>query len=305
MEALLASAFLAVSYHHVWFSQNARGYTGLAFWAVLATYFLLRGIQTGRRGPYIAYAIAAALGVYTHLTMAFLLAAHVLILGGLLFADRKKFDLRKWKYPLQAFALAGALTLLLYAPILTQVQNFFLHKPSAMRAVSTPAWAMREMLRVLSLGLGTWVVLAGAALFAIGGAWSYYQQSGLVFALFALPVVVTAGGAFLARGTMYPRFYFFLIGFAVVILMRGLFVVPRWIAGRAHAPLTAVLAMILLAGSGYSLTRNYKYPKQDFEGAMQIYRFSGEAGRHGCHGGRRNLSVQAILRQALGRHRNR
>ena len=28
-EALLAAAFLTVSYHHVWFSQNARGYTAL------------------------------------------------------------------------------------------------------------------------------------------------------------------------------------------------------------------------------------------------------------------------------------
>ena len=79
IEALLSAALLAVSYHHVWFSQNARGYTALAFWAILSTFFLLRGIQSGRRGPYVAYAVAASLGVYTHLTMVFLVVSHLFI----------------------------------------------------------------------------------------------------------------------------------------------------------------------------------------------------------------------------------
>src|ERR1700722_3990635 len=33
-EALLASALMAINYQHIWFSQNARGYTGMAFWAL-------------------------------------------------------------------------------------------------------------------------------------------------------------------------------------------------------------------------------------------------------------------------------
>ena len=37
-EALLATAIMTVSYHHVWFSQNARGYTALLFFATLATW---------------------------------------------------------------------------------------------------------------------------------------------------------------------------------------------------------------------------------------------------------------------------
>src|SRR5262245_1847272 len=41
-EALLTAALLTVSYHHIWFSQNARGYTGLLFWALLASGFFLR-----------------------------------------------------------------------------------------------------------------------------------------------------------------------------------------------------------------------------------------------------------------------
>ena len=216
IQALFAAAILAVSYHHIWFSQNARGYSTLAFWTLLATYFLLKGMHTGRTAPYLWYGVAAALGVYTHLTMMFVVASHALICAAATMSGS-----RRWKAPLSGFLLAGGLILLLYSPILFQVQNFF-HHPSKMKAVSTPLWAVFETLRGLSIGLGTQGVLIGAAVVVACGAWSYFKESRVVFALFALPAVLTALGAVLSRGTMYPRFYFSLIGFAVLILVRGL-----------------------------------------------------------------------------------
>ena len=276
IEALVASALLAVSYHHVWFSQNARGYTALAFWTMLSTYFLLRGIRTQRRGPFLWYAVAAALGVYTHLTMAFLVASHVLVCTGIAVEDWKK-GRQSWKFPLQGFLATGGLCLVFYAPIVLQVQNWFFKRPSGMRGVSTPLWAFTEILRGLTLGLGTEGMLVAAALVVFCGVWSYLKQSRLVFALFVLPGVVTALGAVLARGTMYPRFYFFLIGFAVLILVRGIFVIPQWITARSRPfdPrvrlwLTAVLVGVLLTGSAFSLVRNYRYPKQDYDGAIRF-----------------------------------
>jgi len=276
LEALLAAALLTISYHHVWFSQNARGYTMLAFWTLLATYFLLCGIQTARRAPYLAYGVIVGLGVYTHLTMMFLVVSHLLICAGVILTGwRKGAGSRSWQYPLQGFMLAGAITLLLYAPILTQVQTFFMHKPSRMTAVSTPLWALWETFRGLTLGFGTTAVLFGAAVLVAFGAWSYFKQNRLAFALFALPGVITALGAVAARGTMYPRFYFSMIGFAILILIRGVIALPEWIGARTRSPrlraaLTAVLATGLLAASGYSLLRNYRYPKQDFESALHF-----------------------------------
>lgn len=289
VEALLSAALLAVSYHHVWFSQNARGYSALAFWTLMSTFFLLKALRTGRRGPYFAYAVVAALGVYTHLTMLFLVASHVLICSGVALADWKQGLRPQWKFPLQAFFVAGGLSLLLYAPVLMQVRNYFVNRPVWMKRVSTPQWAFWETLRGLVAGLGTEGILVAAALVVAVGAWSYFRQDRVVFALFALPGVLTALGAVLARGTMYPRFYFFLIGFAVLILVRGVMVTPEWIAAqwarrsgarefesrrfgamRPRPALTAVLATILLGASAFSLARNYKYPKQDYEGAIQF-----------------------------------
>jgi 4-amino-4-deoxy-L-arabinose transferase-like glycosyltransferase len=46
-EALLASLLLTAAYHHVWFSQNARGCSALAFFTMLSSWPLLRGLQIG------------------------------------------------------------------------------------------------------------------------------------------------------------------------------------------------------------------------------------------------------------------
>jgi mannosyltransferase len=305
-EALAASAFLAVSYHHVWFSQNARGYSGLALFAILTTYFLLRGYQTNRRGFYIAWSVAAALGVYTHLTMAFPLAAQVAVMGALALADWKTgVEIKRWKYPLHALGLAILLALLFYVPILVQMRQFFQHQ-SHLQNVSTPGWAIQELLRGLALGFSTWAALAVAAIFALFGAWSYWRQDKVLFSLLVLPAFFMAAGTLLAGRTMYPRFYFPLIGFGVMILMRGLFAIPAVLNERVRrkrtanalcaikemrtanalcaikemrtanalcastSPATAVLVALLLAASSVSLVRNYRYPKQDFEGAMHF-----------------------------------
>jgi len=281
-EALIAAALLTVSYHHVWFSQNARGYTTLAFWALLSTMFLLEGIRTGRRRSYVLYAVAASLGIYTHLTMTFLVASHGVICAANAAIDWKKgLSLVKWRRAIEAFVLTAVMTLLFYAPILTQVLHFFVRHPSSMVAVSTPRWAMLEALRGLTLGLGSVGILVLAALIVFCGAWSYYRESRLVFSLFVFPVALTAIGAILGRGTMYPRFYFSLIGFAILFVVRGLVVFPRWLLARLPEGsaganirlargLSTALATILIVGSAFSLVRNYRYPKQDFESAIRF-----------------------------------
>lgn len=281
-EALLAAALLAVSYHHVWFSQNARGYTALAFFTLLSSWLLLRNLERPSVGGLFAYAVAGALGTYTHLTMVFVLVGHagVMAVRNLL----RDGNGRRWRdgaWPWSGLALAGLLTLICYAPILAQVQQFFLHRPSALKGVSTPAWAAGETIKGLMLGLGAGtgtlaalVVVAAALLFGAGVA-SYARRAPLALALFVAPGIATLVGALLARGTLYPRFFFALIGFGLLIGVRGTFAAAQWVAHRRAAPAahrdtqrigTAVIALLLVL-SAAALGFNYRYPKQDFVGA--------------------------------------
>ena len=117
-EALLASALLTVSYHHVWFSQNARGYTGMLLWTLLGTYFFIRGARTGGLRPWAAYGFVMALGTYTHLTMGFVAVGHGLVYLWLLATRARHLGRRPRSLlaPMAGFALAGLLALLLNAP---------------------------------------------------------------------------------------------------------------------------------------------------------------------------------------------
>ncbi|HEX4935269.1 MAG TPA: hypothetical protein VFV33_18930, partial [Gemmatimonadaceae bacterium] len=73
---------------------------------------------------------------------------------------------------------------------------------------------------------------------------------------------------------MYPRFFFFAIGPALLVVVRGAVVTCEWVAARLGRPSMALplanggVAVVALL-SAASLSFNYRYPKQDFEGAMR------------------------------------
>ncbi|MBV8844674.1 MAG: glycosyltransferase family 39 protein, partial [Bryobacterales bacterium] len=79
-EALLACALMTVSYHHIWFSQNARGYMGLLFFTLLATWLWLETIDRDNPRVWAGYVASIVLGFWIHMTILFVVAAHALIL---------------------------------------------------------------------------------------------------------------------------------------------------------------------------------------------------------------------------------
>lgn len=279
-EALFASLLLAVSYHHVWFSQNARGYTALAFFALLSSWLLLRGLRRGKPGDFVWYGVASALGAYTHLTMLFMVIAHALACALLLGLPRlDKSAWQRWRLPLTGFVLAAVFTLLLYAPLLLDVKQFFLKQPNPLE-VATPAWAATKLLLGLQIGVGTAVgALAGSCLF-LCGAWSYFRRSPFLLALFVLPGFITVAAAVALGRPIFPRFLFFLSGFGVLILVRGALVIGAWLTRKwkyvpdedSAAALGVALVAMMVVASAVSLAFDYRYPKQDFEGAATFVR---------------------------------
>jgi mannosyltransferase len=277
-EGLLAALLLAVSYHHVWFSQNARGYSALAFFVLLSSYLLLRGLRRGRGSDFAWYALSCALGAYTHLTMAFVVAGHAI--ACLVLFGRPTFDRRtwvRWRLPLMGFALALLITIALYAPLVLDVQQFYRNR-TLPPDVANPRWALRAALSGLELGAGSTLgALAAAALLACGLV-SYYRQSRALVALFVLPGLLTLAAVLALRQPIFPRFLFFLSGFAVLTVVRGALEIGAWLTrrlrpGTSAAPITAAgaaLVALMAVASAASLAFDYRYPKQDFAGAMNL-----------------------------------
>lgn len=275
-EALLASLLLAVSYHHVWFSQSARGYAALTLFAVLCSWLLLRGLRRNEPRDFIVYAVFAALGVYTHVSMVFLVASHALLCIiplGIPTTDRAQ--IARWKLPLLGFVLAGLFSLLLYSPVLLAVQESVVDKPAATKGAST-RWAFAELLKGLRIGLGSAAAVAGGGALFLAGLWSYFRQSRFLLGMFLLPGVLTIGAAVVLGRPVRPRFVVFLIGFGLLIVVRGAMEMARLaqrrraIGGSVVSPLGVGLVMAIALLSAASLRTNYRYPKQDFAGAMRF-----------------------------------
>ncbi|MEO6222678.1 MAG: glycosyltransferase family 39 protein [Vicinamibacterales bacterium] len=278
LEALLACVLLTTAYHHVWFSQNARGYSALACLTLLSSWLLMRGLRRGRTIDAVWYGLAAALGVYAHLTMMFLVVSHALLCGATVVVGRRNDLLRqRGRFAAMAFGLATVFTLLLYSPILLDVRQFFVTHPN-LDTPATPAWAVGELIRGLKVGLGAGLGAIVGGLFFAAGIRSYFKQSPFVLGVFVLPGVVTVGAALALGRPVFPRFVFFLIGFALLIAVRGALEIGGWV-GRRWTQTGPVLVLVMAAVSLISLVPNYRYPKQDFEGALRFvedHRAAGE-----------------------------
>jgi len=276
-EALFAFALMTISYHHIWFSQNARGYTGLMFFATLSTWLYLKALKQNRWREWLLYIAAVVLGMWTHLTMAFVIASQVLVW---LFLFFKGSDGRpEWRKPLAAFLLSVTLTLQLYALSLPEFFAVALHKGSLKSEWTNPIWMIAESIRGLRIGFLSipFVLIGGCLLFA--GWRNIFEQDRIAAILMVLPAFLGGFTMLVLGHNLWPRFFFFSMGFGVLILVSGAMELPRSVlkkfrkmkfrgklANRAGIVLISSVILVSLFG----VPRCYTLPKQDFTGARDF-----------------------------------
>lgn len=284
-EARLAAWLVALSYHHVWFSQNARGYTGILLCGWLGTALFLRARRGGAKELWLAYAVTLAMGMYTHLSAVFVFAAHgIIYLCDEVLALRRDKEHRFDAWPLAGYALGLLLVAQLYAPLLGQIVATFAEQSSsssgsaAITVWKNPLWTLVEIVRGLKLGTASIAVAAAGA--AIGGLGFFRiaRQKPLHAAVIALPPVLTLGVLVAIGFNIWPRYFLPNLAFAAIVGMRGIFASTDFLArvgGMAQvlrAPGTAAQAIALgvIALSATTLVQNYRFPKQDYIGARDF-----------------------------------
>lgn len=281
LETLLAAAFLTFSYHHVWFSQNARGYTGLLCWSILSSVFFIRALRDGRTRDWIGYAVTAALGVYTHLTMVFVVSGHFL---SFLLRVRRSGNRAVFRGLAFGFAGSVALTLLLYAPVLAEIRHGMGNTLTGVAQMwNSPLWTLRELLAGLSLGLSKATVLF-VGLIVIGvGALDYYRHERIVVELAVFGPAIGSAVSVALGHPIWPRFFLFAMGFFALLIFRGVLVLTRRGAALFRVPagripvLEATAGILLVAASASTVPRAWN-PKQDFEGALRYVQDSRQPG---------------------------
>jgi mannosyltransferase len=280
-EALFAAALMVINYQHIWFSQNARGYTGMVFWTLLASIFFIRCANNGRKSDCVMYGISAALGIYTHLMMAFVVVGHAILYAWLIWYRSKSTCRipRNSFLPLYGLVLAGTVSLALYAPVIPGIfaRTIGVAGTSVRSEWASPLWALKEMVHGLRNGAGGGLLaIIVGGLLLVTGLVSFWRSNRFVVGLMVLPGLVMAGAVLATSHNFWPRFFFFEIGFALLLLVRGAVVgsevAAKLLSGTGRLAFrfsTAVLVLMLLA-SVIPLRAEYLYPKQDYLSAMRF-----------------------------------
>ena len=280
--SLCVAILVAVSYHHIFFSQNARGYTAYLFFSVLSSGLLVKGLQEDRTRHWVLYVLTMFLNFASHLDSIFVFGSHVLVAvialvlvkrhGGSLLPLARRVGV--------VFAVTGALVLNLY---ITMAPQFYVYCKSVYRdpAVGFAPFSfefLRELIRGLSAGFGANLLLGLVPFMlvaAIGLVDLLRRQWALTLAL-TLPGFLTAFLLLVQRLDFSPRF--FLLGLplamlaavqgiysAVALLARNLGVTNRLVVPRV----ATILVLIGVAISLFSLRRYYLVPKQSYRASLQ------------------------------------
>lgn len=275
-EALLSAALLTFSYHHIWFSQNGRGYTGLLFWTILSSWLLLRGLRRSSLTDWCFYAIAATLGMYTHMTMGFVIVGQFLVAISSLLHNRGNGSRTAWRDLILGFGLAGILTLLVHLPALPGIMGTVGGSEKSVVTVwKSPWWTVMEIVRGLQISFAGGIVAVGVLVVFGAGLLSYASSRPAIPGLLVIPPAVGAGVVLAIGHHLWPRFFFFAVGFGALVVIRGLVVVGERITGWLNfspsrsAWAGSALAVSLIVISALSVPFVYG-PKQDHEGALKF-----------------------------------
>jgi hypothetical protein len=112
-------------------------------------------------------------------------------------------------------------------------------------------------------------LIFGAAL-AIAGWTGILRREPRAALVMVLPAVLGGATMVALSHNIWPRFFFFAMGFALLIFIHGAVTLSRMLRPRAADPIMAVAAVAMITLSAATLPRYYALPKQDFIGARDF-----------------------------------
>jgi hypothetical protein len=267
-QAWWSAIILAVSYHHIWFSQNARGYTGLLLGTLVSTGLfldLLRGEAASPRRVW-GYAAVTALTVLTHVTALVVVAGHGIT--WLLRVRRLDRGPARWA-PFVGMGLAGTIALACYAPVLPQLLDALGSSGTSAPGVEwqRPGWlvaeAMAGLVRGVPMGI---IVVPVAGLVVLAGVIDAAVRERTALLLMAVPMAILAVLLLASGHNLWPRFFFFGAGFVVQWAVHGGFVVLERVVPRLATRIGDLGLGLAAIGSLVMLPRAWA-PKQDYRAA--------------------------------------
>ena len=291
-EALLAAVLLACSYHHVYFSQSARGYSGYLLGTILATAFYVRLLQAHHAADRIAYVASMLLAYACHPNTLFVGAAHVaVLLLSWLFPNRsRRCGMSPGWDVLAAHSMVVLGTSQIYVLMLPDMLHYFQNVDTTgvgYAPLSSLFWnAFARGMQLGPAGLSALVMILAVVASGFVG---YFRQNRWIALLCILPINFGLLVALAIRAPIYPRYFLFGLPIGLLLLVRGIRILTEFLTASIngeqrtmpwarHAEL-AVGATALLAVA-LPLVNFYRVPRQPYTQALEF------VSRSSAHGAR-------------------
>lgn len=145
--ARLTALFLALGPFVVRYSQEARMYGMLAFVAALATYLLVRALESNRWTDWLLYGVSVALGLYTYYYVIFMIVFHWAYMGFRWLYPKPSWSALKSSLLSPKWIAANALAIIIWLPWM----------PTAyvqLTKIQSPPWIPKATLNTLPASFG-------------------------------------------------------------------------------------------------------------------------------------------------------
>lgn len=280
-EGLLAGVLMAVSYHHIFFSQNARGYTAYLFFALATTDVFLGLLETMRWRTALAYVGLAAMTVYAHPFGLFVPAGQILVALPVAWSRQRRGDRTTptLAHLLGIAVLTNLAILVLYAPFIRDSIAFSLTAGRTAGHGPRVFGLIPELLEGLRAAFHGWFGVVVAATFGAIGTVDYVRRQPVALGALVFPLLLAAAVIGALNVGVHGRYFLLALPLGYLIGTRGLVVVTRILLERGFgltaprsAKVQAASALLLVLLATVPLIRYYAYPKQDYLGALQTVR---------------------------------
>lgn len=265
--ALASAALLAFSPAHVYYSQEARGYTLAILLVLLSCYFFVRAVEEGRRRDWVLWTVASLLAFYSHDFTALVLVAQACSL----------FFRKSGRAIWRRVIFCELLILVAAIPGLTYVLRA---SPENLHFIWMPRASPRELWHLGMFYGGSGVKFLLALILWIAGSVAIartrrrdsesFWRGMLLVSWAVVPAAITA-----LVSLRYPifmqRYMIFSLPATMLLAAMGMTALRKMYVG-------ALLVFALCAMSLATIMKDYHKPREDWRGASNTILASGQTG---------------------------
>lgn len=278
--SLSAALLLAVSYHHIFFSQNARGYSAYLLFSLVSSGLLVRGLREDRVSVWAFYVLAMFLNIASLLNGLYVMAGHMIVGAFAVFSVKRHGASASHLLQRLAgvFFLLGFLGFQLYSVALPQIfvviTNTYTSPGSGYNPLSSEF--LLELVRGLSMGFGFLGIVGIFVFLIIGSAgfvWLFRRNWALTTAL-TLPPLITAGHLLFGGMTFSPRFFLLALPLAIMAAVNAFEDLANCVSRIMNKDklfalrLAGCLTLAVFILSLITLKHYYSTPKQAYRASL-------------------------------------